>query len=308
MSIKSLLPFFMLFFLLIACEEEDNEPDHYIASEEFSEGIFYTEYHAEGINFSIETTDSATFVPAEDKTTMDISESGNVTGQYEPGLYWVRINWENEESDLLPVVVTPHPQEAKNTIYALSHMEEESDNFILVLRHVNANTGEDVGDESGIQDWWMSCDPDIARQIDDNGKYKAKTIGNNITKVKMPVSLGISSEFCRAKQTFEFMGVEFPVQIDGRLNHHTHNVSPNSTYQNLEDIIIENPQESGVLLIVGHSNLLDDNPYSDLIGDLNMADGFLMKREGEQINFVGAVPFWYWSLLCDCLQRIKGVQ
>lgn len=296
----------MLFLLLIACEEEDNEPDHFVESEEFNEGIFYAQYHAEGINFTIETSDSATFSAAEDKTTMDISETGNVTGQYEPGLYWVKVNWENGEEDLLPVAVTPYPEEARNTIYALSHMKDEGDNFILVLRHTNANSGEDVGDASGIQDWWKSCDPAIARQVDDNGKNKAKRIGDNIVKVNMPVSLGISSEFCRAKQTFEFMGVDFPVQIDSRLNHRNHNTSPNSTYHDLEDIILENPQESGVLLIVGHSNLMDDNPYSELIGDFNMADGFLMKRDGEQINFVGAIPFWYWGLLCDCLQRIRG--
>lgn len=302
------MPFFLAVFLLTACEEEENEPDHYIASEEFSAGIFYTEYLQEGISFSIETSDSATFSPAEDETTMDISEDGSVTGQYEPGLYWVKINWENGEDDLLPVVVTPYPQEAKNTIYALSHMETEGDNFVVVLRHTNANLGEDIGDDSGIQDWWMSCDPELARQVDDNGRYKAKSIGEGFQRVNMPVSLGISSEFCRAKQTIEFMGLDFPVQIDGRLNHHTHNVSPNSTYSDLEDVILENPQESGVLLVVGHSNLLNDNPYNDLIGEFNMADGFLMKREGDQLNFVGAIPYWYWSLLCDCLQRIKGVE
>lgn len=35
------------------------------------------------------------------------------------------------------------------------------------------------------------------------------------------------------------------------------------------------------MLIVGHSYSLGDNPFSERIGDFNMADGLLMKREGD---------------------------
>jgi hypothetical protein len=130
----------------------------------------------------------------------------------------------------------------------------------------------------------------------DTGRTRSAIVSNAFKNINIPVALGISSEFCRATQTLELLELDFPMQTDGRLNHDTYNTSPEPAYDNLEDIILENPQENGVLIVVGHSNLKDNNPYLDYIHPFSMYDGFLMKREGDQLRFIGYLPFEYWRL------------
>lgn len=296
MSTKILVSFFSLFFfLLVACEEEDNTPQNQITSEEFSEGVFYSLYES-GINIEIETNNPATFSPVSGRNTIDISETGSATGDYPPDLYWVNVLWENGQEELLPIVITTHPEDAKNTVQALFEMHTNAENYVLVLRHANADVGEDMSG-SDIPEWWKSCDPQIARQVGERGQVRSKLMGDAFNEAGIPVALGISSEFCRAKQTLEFMELDFPTLIDGRLNHSNYNISTKSAYENMEDIVSETPQGDGLLIIVGHSNLKDNNPYLDSIHPFNMSDGFLMKREGDQLNFIGNLPFEYWRLL-----------
>lgn len=296
MYLKITIYFLTVLFLFIACEEQgDTTPDNMITSEEYEEGVFYAKYD-NGIDIEIKTNNPASFSTVPNRNTIDISEMGTAKGDYQPNLYWVKINWENGTEDLLPIIVSNYPQQAEETIHALSEMETDPEGYIIVFRHANADVGEDIGDASGIDEWWKSCDPQLARQIGELGIKRSEYIGEAIKKMNIPISLGISSEFCRARQTLETLELDFPVQIDGRLNHRNHNISPNPAYDDLEDIILENPQENGILIVVGHSNLEDNNPYLDYISPFNMYDGFLMKREEDQVKFVGYLPFEYWYL------------
>lgn len=296
MSTRILISFFVLLLFLAACEEEDNRPDNQLLSEEFAEGVFYAHYD-NGIDITIKTNHPATFSPVSNRNTIDISDSGSVTGDYPPDLYWVNVSWQDGTEELLPILITPHPEQARNTVKALSEMDSDADDYVLVLRHANADVGEDAGPSSSVAEWWKSCDAQLARQIGESGKTRSKLMGDFIKNANIPLALGITSEFCRARQTIEFMEVDVPTQIDGRLNHETYNTSPNAAYDDLVDIVMENPQENGLLVVVGHSNLKDNNPYIDYIHPFNMSDGFLLKREGEQVDFVGFVPFEMWRLI-----------
>jgi phosphohistidine phosphatase SixA len=272
-------------------------PDNRIVSEDYVDGIFYVAQVDDGYKIQIETTNQALFKANQTRTTFDIDPTGNSDLDLPAGLYWIDYYFMNTPGSVftLPVLITRYKTKAINTVNFLKHMDAEHEGFILIFRHTEATIGDDIID-SPLPEWWKSCDQNVARQLDDNGKKSALSIGNAIKRLKIPVTSAISSEFCRAVQTIEFMDLGVSVKTDPRLNHENKNES-DPIYEKVFDVIKENPQENGVQIFVGHFNMLKSNPYRDFIRPFGMADGFLMRRHSnEELEFIGSIPFYLWEL------------
>jgi phosphohistidine phosphatase SixA len=65
--------------------------------------------------------------------------------------------------------------------------------------------------DSPVVEWWKSCDPEIARQLNEEGKENSRKIGASIKKLNIPLAGSLSSEFCRAVQTIEFMDLDVEI-------------------------------------------------------------------------------------------------
>jgi phosphohistidine phosphatase SixA len=149
---------------------------------------------------------------------------------------------------------------------------------------------------SPLPQWWKSCDPAVARQLNEQGKANAKKIGDAFKNLKIPIAGAISSEFCRAVQTFENMGLGLQILLDRRLNHENESkklVMWQDAFQTIKD----NPKTNGVVMLVGHYNMYDQNPHRTSIRPFNQSDGFLMKlRPSGELDFVGSIPMALWDL------------
>ncbi len=290
-----LIPVFLLFY---SCgQEETKMPDNRIVSEDYVDGIFYVAHEDDGYKIRIETTNPAVFKANETRTTFDIDPTGNSDLDLPSGLYWIDYYFENTPGTVstLPVLITPHKTKAINTVKHIKQMETEHEGFVLIFRHTEATLGEDIID-SPLPEWWKSCDPNVARQLDENGKKSALSIGNTIKRLKIPVTSAISSEFCRAVQTIEFMDLGVSVRTDPRLNHENRNES-DPIYENVFDVIKENPQENGVQILVGHFNMLKSNPYREFFRPFGMSDGCLMRRHSNgELEFIGSIPCYMWAV------------
>lgn len=288
-------------FLCLSCvPEKEVLQDNLIVSEDFVDGIFFVEHLENGYTLQIDTNNPSVFLASEDRPTITIEPTGTAVLDNDPGVYYVNYYFENSPNDILslPLLITADISMAKKTINLLKNMENENKGYALVLRHTEARLGSDQVD-SPIFEWWKSCDRNVARQINEKGKINAGIIGSAIKKLKIPIGAAVSSEFCRAIQTIEFMNLNIDFQIDRRLNHRNEN-SKSPMYDDVFDIIQKSSHAEGIQLLIGHSNILVSNPYIDAISPFNMADGFIMRKKADgELEFTGAVPFYFWFLFLE---------
>ncbi|WP_373496318.1 hypothetical protein [Aquiflexum sp.] len=279
-----------------SCLEEVEKEESLITSEDFIDGVFYVEHTDEVYQINIETNKPAKFYPNTELQTFEIEESGFAELELPEGVYWIDCSFDESPNIIqtIPILIMKHKANAVRTVGALRKMKEDHQGIALVLRHTDARTGDDIVD-SPLPEWWKSCDPQVARQMDENGRRNGKKIGDAIKKLQIPIGIALSSEFCRAVQTIEAMELNHPIITDSRLNHE--NANPNELmFEDVFDIIKEN-QTAGFQLLVGHFNILTGNPHRDLFRPFNMSDGFLMKVNSQgQLEFVGSVPLYLWSL------------
>lgn len=282
-------------FLFSSCIEED-KVENMITSSDFIDGVFFLEHLDDGLKINIETNKPAKFFPNSERQTFEIEESGFAELSLSQGVYWIDCSFDDSPNLIrtIPILIMKNKSHAIKTVESLRKMKEEPQGFALVLRHTDSRIGDDIVD-SPVPEWWKSCDPQIARQMDENGIRNAKKIGDAIKKLQIPVGIGISSEFCRGVQTIEKMELGLTIETDARLNHE--NANPNDPmFEDVFDIIREN-RSVGFQLLVGHYNILTANPHRNLFRPFNQSDGFLMKVNNQsQLEFVGSVPLYLWSL------------
>lgn len=282
--------------LLFSCQPED-EPVNKILSSDFIDGVLFLNHSDEGFAIQIPTSTSAKFFSSPSKNTFEIDESGEDFLELAPGLYWIDVVWENgiPVRETIPVYITKNKEEAIQTVSALKKMKTENAGYAIVLRHANATVGEDIV-TSPIPQWWKSCDSNVARQLNESGKNNAKKIGDAIRKLSIPVSASISSEFCRAVQTFENMALGVNIAQDRRLNHENESKKL-VMWEDAFQVIKDNPKNDGIVVLVGHYNMYAENPYRTSIRPFNQSDGFLMRRlpTGE-LDFIGSIPIYMWDI------------
>jgi phosphohistidine phosphatase SixA len=282
--------------LFFSCETETT-PDNRILSGDYVDGVLFVSYDEDGFPIEIRTSTPAKFFPSTSKNTFEIEESGEDILDLDPGLYWIDIVWENGMPlrESIPVYITRNKDEAIETVSALKNMKNESNGFVIVLRHANASVGEDIV-TSNVPEWWKSCDSGVARQLSELGKSNALKIGTAIKNLSIPVSATISSEFCRSVQTFENMNLGLTIEQDARLNHENESKKL-VMWEDVFQVIKDNPQSNGVLALVGHYNMYAENPYRSSIRPFNQSDGFLMKYlSSGELEFVGSIPVYMWDI------------
>ena len=87
--------------------------------------------------------------------------------------------------------------------------------FNLYMRHGSATIGQD-GNLAQVPMWWENCA--IQRNIADTGREQARKVGSSIRDLKIPVSLVLTSQFCRNRETGYGLGLG-PIEVTEDLNH-----------------------------------------------------------------------------------------
>lgn len=184
--------------------------------------------------------------------------------------------------------------------------EHQGISLIFILRHASANQGEDIFDSKSI-DWWKSCDPNLARQLDVYGVTQAKRIGTGIKALRINPKRGITSEFCRTKETVYLMELPIANTQNRVLNLELENsLDPSeipSIWPDVESLLKTNDVSNEFLMVIAYCNLFDRNPYIEQIGWRRLpGDGFLMgKTPNGNVDFIGPLPSFRWNafLLMD---------
>lgn len=286
--------------VFISCTKEDPAFDPNIRTGELVHGIYIVEATPNTTHFRIDLGEEATFYPSRSLGGINVSKNGVIELQNSfSGILWVEVERKgNTQRTNLPIYVAQFEAMAKDVIKHLVNYQNES--LVFFSRHAEASIGQDAFDPS-IEDWWKSCDPGMARQINELGLLQSKRIGQGIKALNLPVRRGISSEFCRAYETIKNMDLPIDISKNATLNLHLESVgNPLDVPEIWPDAkaMIEAQEFSNELLVVvAHCNLFDRNPYKEQVGWSSlMGDGFLMvKNSNGSLDFVGPVPNFLWT-------------
>lgn len=293
----------VLFFLFLgACTQDVPQFDPQIPTGELVQGVYIVEATISNITkFRIDLGEDANFFQSRGLGGISVTKNGiiELPNSY-VGILWVEVEkrGSNQRTNL-PIYVAQNPELAKDIINNLLDYQNQS--LVYIARHAQSSIGQDVFDVD-IEDWWKSCDPDMARQINEEGRIQAKRIGNGIKSLNIPVHKALSSEFCRSNQTIALMELPIAVNQSSILNLNLEN-SENpqdrpEIWPDVQELIKEQELSNELLLVVAHCNLFDRNPFQELIGWSRLeGDGFLMVQNSNgNLDFIGPVPNFLWSL------------
>jgi phosphohistidine phosphatase SixA len=309
---------FALLFLL-ACKDDDVPDGLKITSANFIDDLLFVDSN----NFQIETSEPATFSTID--PVVQISSTGiiyritsaevvaiNVVSKSDVNnklrIYALGVKDDNYDHPNLDYNGPPATQAYDSYLKGwktLQNLPVNNETYALVLRHADADQGADYNLEhqDAPPNWWKSCDPAFARQLNEKGRKRAVELGNIFRDLNYPIARVISSEFCRAKETASLINAGPPVVTDGRLNHLDYNVSyPNGIFSAMIAVMKEQPVDNQMTLIEAH------HPMNELrtttmagfptVAPFPWTGGYLVKVSPDKtVTFEGAVSwgmFKYW--------------
>lgn len=191
----------------------------------------------------------------------------------------------------------------------LRQLPAQGQSYGIILRHGDADAGKDFTaafpSRNEPANWWKSCDPAMARQLNEKGKARSSELGKIFKDLNFPVTKVISSEFCRSVATAELINAGPPIEKDGRINHPEHNTSGQGLFQGLVEIMKEQPANNSMTLVVTHHPVNEmnsqDYPSFPLTSPFTWTGAYLVSISPDKVlSYKGAVSFSmfnYWRNL-----------
>ena len=148
--------------------------------------------------------------------------------------------------------------------------------YVLFVRHPDASIGNDT--EAGPE-WWKDCAKQ--RTLSPLGVQQARAIGAGLRAIGMPLAV-ISSEYCRAKQTVDFMGIA-RFTITPALNHLNswprEKLMEDGVREASRGLLATAPAPGTNTVLVGHVHNYP-RPPDEILTTMNMGDTAVFKPDG----------------------------
>lgn len=170
--------------------------------------------------------------------------------------------------------------------------------YTMYFRH--AATEWSQSDQVSRAGDWSSCDPARIRQLSDEGRRAAQSVGEAIRALAIPIGRVLSSPYCRCKETAEQMRLGQVETTDDLMNLRV------AAYFGGTDVIVERARrqlgtipESGTnTVLVAHGNLARaaTSVYPD------EGEGLIFQAQPDgRFVFVGRLTPSRWRQLTDAL-------
>ena len=162
--------------------------------------------------------------------------------------------------------------------------------YVLAFRHAAAPNTPTSTDQLGstVPDWWKSCDPKLARQLNDQGKKDATDIGKALKAMQIPVARLLSSEFCRCYTTADLMALEVPTQQVKDLTYSVYD-EPNR-YANTMKVANSQPIDAKNTVMVTHAGFSGNVPSVAPLVGLEWGDAAVFQiQAGQTVRYVATL-------------------
>lgn len=311
------LSLLLVLLTFIGCKKSSPEPDSgdaRVTSPEYIDGLLFVNKN----NYQISTKESATFSSTDPK--IQITSSGLIKRLVSGEITPITITWANDPSNTTTIYALGATDTEHDEPYASFHGRLATDpyaayllgwktlqrlpfageTYALVLRHADADNGKDFTMTTGPANWWKSCDPKIARQLNTRGEERSAELGRILKDLQFPFTRVISSEFCRAVKTAQLIDAGPTILIDGRINHMSYNLT-GDIFPNIITVLKDQPVDNKMTLIVTHHPGNESNnrvPTFPAISPFNWTGGYFVRiTPTKTVTYEGAVSwpmFKYW--------------
>jgi len=310
--------FLGLLLTFISCKKESKKepepPKLQIISKEYQDDLLFVNKN----NFKIETNEAAVFSSTDPD--IDISSDGVIQRLTSGETAEIEITWTDKgtKTKIYALGATdnnhvnpfekyhaaestdPYGQYIKGWM-TLQKLPADNETYVLVLRHADADNGKDFSKTTGPANWWKSCDPADARQLNEQGIERATELGKVFKDLKFPIQRVMASEFCRAIKTAELINAGPDIKIDERLNHPAYR-SGKGMFPSLGDILQELSADNKMTLISTHHPINEFGnsgiPTFPGVSAFNWTGAYLVKLNPDKTyTYEGAVSygmFKYW--------------
>lgn len=269
---------FLIFCCTVSCRKDPPAPEidpllSQISSPDYENGLLFVGKP----DYQIETNEAATFSSSDPK--VELTAAGKIQRITSGAIVAIDIHWGStgRTSRIYALGATDdqhdepyasyHGRQATDPANAyrkgwqtLQKLPRTDSTFAIVLRHADADVGRD--DPDGPANWWKSCEPDAARQLNDMGRQHAMELGVIFKELAFPIGRVISSEFCRAVTTAELINAGPAIKTDSRINHPEHNTSGKSLFRNMLEVMQEQPVDNAMTLMVTHHPINERRTFS----------------------------------------------
>lgn len=315
--------FQILFLLLLilsttACKKERKQTElPEITSKEYIDELLFVNKN----DYQIQTSEPATF--SSNDSSITISAAGLIQRITSGELVSIEVTWPEREgmkTTLYAVGATDnnhvnpfikyHAAESTDPYNqyiqgwkTLRKLPVSTETYAIILRHADADNGKDFSIDTGPANWWKSCDSTLARQLNQQGKQRAKDLGRIFKDLGYPISRVYSSEFCRALKTAQLINAvtDMDIKIDGRINHPAYNISKKSLFNGLQEIIQPLPVDNKLTLVSTHHPINEIGkgvPSFPEVSVFNWTGAYFIKiAPDKSLTYEGAVSwgmFKYW--------------
>lgn len=187
----------------------------------------------------------------------------------------------------------------------LQKLPATNETYVLVIRHADADQGVDYSlnhSDAGPADWWKSADPALARQLNEEGRTRARELGLHLKGLGYPIARVYTSEFRRAIETAELFDLNLPFIQDKALNHPSYNKG--NLFKGLLNILEDIPNDNQITLVVTHhpiNEIILSGAYPSFpdVSPFNWTGMYLVKISPDRtFTYEGAVSwgmvkYWY---------------
>ena len=160
--------------------------------------------------------------------------------------------------------------------------------YVLSFRHALATTSVDQTSFALTTNWWKSCDPNFARQLDNPvGRLQAERTGSALKLLKIPVGRVVSSEFCRCIQTAQFMNLGVNIETSQSLTFFVYDEA--NRYANTFRLIREQVISNRNIIFVTHVGFGSiPSGLNPILNNLQQGDAavFRLNPNGAEPTFV----------------------
>ena len=290
---------------------------HHVTSPEYEDSLLFVNHY----DFNILTDKPAEF--SSEDTLIQISASGTISRITSGEVVPIDITWKDNSGEKTRIYALGATDDDHDEPYATYHGKSATDAFnayrqgwkslqklpiadqtyAIILRHADADNGRDNSGSAAPEDWWKSCDPALARQLNERGKARSVELGKIFKDLAYPIQRVISSEFCRAVSTAQLINMGPSVEIDARINHPEHNTTRKGLFKGMVEILNEKPVDNGMTLMVLHhpANETGEEGYPSfpIVSPFTWTGSYLVSisPENKTLTYQGAVSFAmfkYW--------------
>jgi phosphohistidine phosphatase SixA len=203
-----------------------------------------------------------------------------------PGISQLTVKSERNPLDSMQIIIATTPQ------YAVLNLLQKG-GYVIIFRHSAADVGTDQLN-SLTANWWKSCDSQLARQLNAQGKKDAQNLGKALKTLQIPVARLLASEFCRCYTTADLMTLGMPTVQSKDLTFSVYDEA--NRYTNTMKLASGQPIDTKNSLFVTHAGFTANIPNPAPLSALEWSDAAVFQLvAGQPAKYITTVRLKEWS-------------